>query len=108
MDLASEIRRKMRVGFASGILIGISFYVADLIRLLNVENLDWIIGFAMFMGAGFLYKYEAYKIPRIVAEAEREKKLQRQERERVKCQCGYEYEGNKIPSNCPQCEKKLN
>ena len=107
MDLASEIRGKMRVGLASGILIGISFLVMEIIYQLNIENLSWIIGFAIFMGAYFLYVSEARKIPRIVAEAEKAKEVQRQERERVKCQCRYEYEGKTLPHKCPQCGKPL-
>jgi len=99
----------MRVGFVSGFLIGISF----LVQWVLFDFVDFwiamiIAGLPFLFLAGAIYDIEAHKIPQIVAEAEKEKELQSQESERVKCQCGYEYEGNKIPLNCPQCEKKLN
>ena len=71
MNLGSEMRTKMRVGFVSGFLMGISFFVADIVSLFNVEWLDLVIGLAVFLGAGFIYDYEARKIPRIVAEMDK-------------------------------------
>ena len=113
MNLGSELRRKMRVGFLCGLLIGIAFYVGSILYELEMagiisEIVTVLIGLAVFIGAGLIYDYEARKIPRIVAEMDKKLTKAKEQAKAGKFFCRYcGVENKKDAVYCEACGKKL-
>jgi len=78
MNLESKIRNRLRIGFVSGFILGLSLLVAVMLGALmsfsfyagEYDFLVGIVGFAFFIAGYGLYQYGGSAIPQIVAEVE--------------------------------------